>query len=261
MTETGLYLYAVARGLPEGAVDGQTGVHAGPLSRIDLGGLEAVVSPVDLAEFGEAGLRRNLEDLTWLETVARVHDSVVHAVAGHAPVAPMRLATVFLGEGSLRERLAEWSAPLHAALDRVQGCQEWSVKVFVEPGSGTPGPDAAPSGQMPEGAGPGASYLFRRRDQLAAREREQEEAARVGDSVHAELVRGVAASRRLPPQDRRLSGHQGTMVLNAAYLVADGETDRWRQVLEQLRERHPIARVEVNGPWPPYSFATLEEPV
>jgi hypothetical protein len=260
VTEGGIYLYAVARGLPPHALDGEPGLADQPLRSLELAGLQAVLSDVDLADFGEEGLRRNLEDLGWLEQVARRHDDVVSLVAGHAPVAPMRLATVFLGEESLRERLHEWAAGLHAALDRVEGCQEWSVKVFVD----TAGIDdgAGTTGTSSGGAtsGPGAAYLQRRRQQLTAQERAQEEAARVGDAVHEHLSGGVVASRRLPPQDRRLGGYEGTMVLNAAYLVSAAGGDTWRAGLEEIRERYPQARMQLDGPWPPYSFATLDSP-
>lgn len=256
MSETGIYLYAVARDLPPGTVGGATGLRGAPLSQVAVGRLTAVVSEVDLAEFGEEGLRRNLEDLGWLEEVARTHDAVVHLVSEHASVAPMRLATVFLTPDSLRQRAGEWAESLHTALDRVEGCQEWSVKVVVDT---TAQAAAAPDGPTGGQAGsPGAAYLQRRREQLGAQQRAQEAAARTGDDVHAALVEGVVASRRLPPQDRRLAGYEGTMVLNAAYLVSRSGAEEWLGRVEGLRARLPRATIEVRGPWPPYSFATLE---
>jgi len=87
-----------------------------------------------------------------------------------------------------------------------------------------------------------------------------EEAARIGDEVHAALAASVVASRRLPPQDRRLSGYEGAMVLNAAYLVPASDAQPWLELVEQVRALHPRATVRLDGPWPPYSFATLESP-
>lgn len=257
MGETGLYVYAVARGLPEAALEDGSGLRDGPLRQLGVDGLTAVTSEVDLDEFGEEGLRRNLEDLGWLEEVARTHDAVVHAVAGQAPVVPMRLATVFLGEDTLRERLHEWAPGLHASLDRVEGRQEWSVKVLVDTAAAQAEVEAADAGSTDR---PGAAYLLRRQRQLRAQEQVLDDAARTGDSVHQGLVGSVVASRRLPPQDRRLSGYEGTMVLNAAYLVPAADADAWRDLVEQVRAQHPGATVQLDGPWPPYSFATLEAP-
>lgn len=257
MAETGLYLYAVARGLPEAAVAERRGLRDGQLRLTAFAGLEGVVSEVDLDEFGEEGLHRNLEDLAWLEEVARTHDGVVHTVAEQAPVVPMRLATVFLGEDSLRERLEGWASGLHASLDRVEGRQEWSVKVLVDTAAAQREVETAGSGATDR---PGAAYLLRRQRQLKAQEQVHEEAARTGDEVHTALAGSVAASRRLPPQDRRLSGYEGAMVLNAAYLVPASDQEAWQGLVEEVRIRYPRATLLLDGPWPPYSFATLESP-
>lgn len=255
MAEPGTYLYAVARRLPAGALADAHGLRGRPLQVVAEADLQAVASEVDLREFGEEGLRQHLEDLAWLEEVARTHDRVIRTVAHHAEVAPMRLATVFLHEDSVRDRLRGWAPALNAALDRVKGCSEWSVKGYVDTSGSTPEEPTATGGEQ----GSGTAYLLKRRSQLAAQERAQQEAARAGDSVHHALVEGVAASRRLPAQDRRLTGHEGTMVLNAAYLVGDAASDAWRARVDRAVQEHPDVRVELDGPWPPYSFATLED--
>ena len=73
------------------------------------------------------------------------------------------------------------------------------------------------------------------------------------------IVSQCVASRQLTPQDPRLTGHEGTMLLNAAYLVeTEGEADFVRQ-LDELVAAHPDLHIECRGPWPPYSFAVLEQ--
>ncbi|MBV9832459.1 MAG: GvpL/GvpF family gas vesicle protein, partial [Marmoricola sp.] len=91
---TGRYLFAVARGLEPEVLRGVEGLRGAPLDVVEHEGLEAVVCTVDLEEFGEGALRQHLEDLAWLEGVARRHNDVVWATAAHATVAPMRLVTI-----------------------------------------------------------------------------------------------------------------------------------------------------------------------
>ena len=79
----------------------------------------------------ERVLSRNLEDLSWLEKVARGHDTVIHAVAGAAATAPLRLATICLDDDGVRARLDEWHDALETALDRVEGRAEWAVKAYA----------------------------------------------------------------------------------------------------------------------------------
>ncbi len=83
---------AVARGVDPAAVATLSGVAGSPVRAVSYGTLTALVSTVDLIEFGAPGLRRNFEDLGWLEA----------------------------------------TATFDAALRRVQGRTEWGLKVYLD---------------------------------------------------------------------------------------------------------------------------------
>jgi hypothetical protein len=252
MADTVVYLYAVTDAdAPEPAVP--AGVDGAPVRRVVAGSLAAVVSPVDAVSFGEEALRRSLEDLRWLEATARAHHGVVGAVAENGPVAPVRLATVYLDDERVRALLDERAAAFTAALDRVRGRVEWGVKGFAAPSAA-----AAPAEPEPDpGGGPGASYLKRRLAQRDRAARGQEAAFAAAEEAHRALSAAALAGRTYEPQDRRLTGRREEMVLNAAYLVAADDVDALRRVVEE----HSTGAValELTGPWAPYSFATLEE--
>lgn len=254
MGDAGTYIYAVGRELSADRMTSARGLGGSELRLIEQDGLVAVVSTVNLDEFGESGLRRNLEDLNWLEEVARGHDEVVRRAAEAAPtIAPLRLATICHTDEGVRRRLEEWHHDLVQALDRIEGRNEWSVKASTTP--------PAPVGNQDETEIPdsGTAYLRRRRAQLARDEQAAVESAVVADEIHSELAAGAVASRRLAPQDPRLSGHSGTMTLNGAYLVDVAGTDSFHALVRDLAERHPEIRLQIDGPWPPYSFATLDD--
>jgi hypothetical protein len=259
MADTGSYLYAVTRRAVDADLSGSRGLRDEPLRVVQHAGLAAVVSTVGLEEFGEEGLAIHLEDLAWLEEVARAHDAVVSATAALGPTAPLRLATICLNDDAVRERLDLLHVPLKRALDRVEGRREWSVKAFA------PLPMAAEvplDSHLPaEGSlGAGAAYLMRRKAEQAQRERAGEVAANLADELHAALSAPAAASRRLTPQDPRLSGLVGTMILNGAYLVDEADGSAFVEEAQRLSMTHPDARLDIRGPWPPYSFVTLAEP-
>ncbi|MEU3610261.1 GvpL/GvpF family gas vesicle protein, partial [Streptomyces sp. NPDC035033] len=67
-------------------------------------------------------------------------------------------------------------------------------------------------------------------------------------------VRHAAERVRHAPQRSPLSGPYEN-VLNDSYLVADARADAFRAAVSQVAERFPAVRVEVTGPWAPYSFA------
>lgn len=106
-------------------------------------------------------------------------------------------------------------------------------------------------------------HLLGRRDGTAQRRQRQsqaeENALRAAEDVYTGLSERAAAGRRLPAQDPRLSGHEGTMLLNSAFLVDRAATAEFQARLEEVRAAHPECVVDCHGPWPPYSFATLEQ--
>jgi hypothetical protein len=252
--EMGRYMYAISREVVAPELVSMTGLRDAPLEVVRHGELSAVVSNVDLVEFGEEGLRRNLEDLSWLEEVARKHDEVVHAVAALGPAAPLRLATICMDDDAVRRRLDEWHAALVAVLDRITGRLEWSVKLIA------PSPDLGVSGAV-ESTDPeetGAAYLLRKKQEMQTRSSREAHLVSLADTVHESLTAQAVASKRLPPQDARLTGLTGTMVLNGAYLVDVDSAARFEEMVRSMESLHPDCQISSSGPWPPYSFAMLE---
>lgn len=247
----GLYAYALTREQVAEQVRA-TGIGGAEVAAVTHDGLTAIVSTVDLDDFGEDGLHRHLEDLDWVRDVAFAHDDVVREVARFGPVAPLRLATVFHGPDTVAERLRELGPQLAEVLDRIDGRAEWSVKAYSERG-------ASASGQADE-AKPtsGRDYLARRRQQAQDQETASEQHVDAVEALHDQLAQIAVAGRHLSAQDRQLGGYTGEMLMNAAYLVGDEDAERFRALVE---EQEPPAglRFAVEGPWPPYSFAVLDQ--
>lgn len=257
MTETGNWLYTVTRDLDRRSLDELTGVAGEPLRTVEGAGLVAVLGTVPLDSFGEQALHRNLEDLDWLSQVARAHDRVVDTVARQGAAVPLRLATVYLDDERVRATLQARERDFARALDRVTGRTEWGVKALAEPPRGRePEPAGRASGRAKPGAG--AAYLRRRREQTTVREQGERVAVEQAERVHATLAALAAATRLHPPQSRQLSGDTNPMILNAAYLVDEAATREFTSAVAALDDEHDAIRLRLTGPWPPYSFAALD---
>ncbi|MEV8191979.1 GvpL/GvpF family gas vesicle protein [Rhodococcus pyridinivorans] len=258
MTDTtGTWMYAVTDGTLVGhETEGASGVAGEQVRTVQEGGLTAVVGTVPLDDFGEAALARNLEDLDWLERVARAHDSVVAGLARHFSVVPLRLATVCLDDERVRALLTEHREQFASALALVTGRTEWGVKAFADRKALTAA--AAEAHAEGTGSGRGTAYLLRRRAQLAAQESIERDAAERAADIHDRLLRVSAAGRRSAPTDPALSGSQEWMLLNGTYLVDDDRADEFYSEVEELGSLNPGIRLETSGPWPPYSFAGAE---
>ncbi|MFF7214638.1 GvpL/GvpF family gas vesicle protein [Streptomyces sp. NPDC008238] len=248
------YAYAVLRdgGVPAGAMEALTGVAAAPVRLVTSGPLAVAVSPVPAADFHEDALRRHLEDLDWLEAVARAHHTVIEALSAHTTVLPLRLATVYLDDERVRQVLRDDDAAFTDVLERLTGHLEWGVKVYVD----APAAAAGPAGAADD-LSPGRAYLRARHAQRHSRDeayRAAEEAAARVVAIGRELAAGHARHR---VQQGRLAAGAGENVLNDAFLVAHARAEAFRSRALAAGEGLPGVRVDVTGPWAPYSFAAL----
>jgi len=278
--DTGVWTYAITEDGHLSGTGGEvdlswlTGVGETKVRTAASSGLTALVSDVSLAEFGEAALRENLENLDWLDEVAREHHYVIDAAARLFPLLPVRLATVYSGDAAVCAALAEHNGRLLDVLRRVGGRIEWGVKVYAAkepeaaPESGTAGSDKAgpapaarnlAAGGVGEDTGPGGgaglAYLKRRRAQLTAARDTKATAVNAAQAVHADLTAKATGTRLHPPQSAQLSGVRQPMLLNAAYLLDPSDSATFTAAVAGQATAHPELRVELTGPWPPYSFA------
>jgi hypothetical protein len=221
---------------------------------VEEGGLVALVSRVPESEFAAEPLRRNLNDLAWLERVARAHESVLDRVLARTTLVPLRLCTIFDGEDSVRRMLSRERESLERALGELEGRQEWGAKLLVDPAALRDRVQVAEGGEGPTGSG--AAYLMRRRAEREARDDARAVARELAEEVHGRLAAHAVTAVTRPPQNRDLSGHEGEMLLNAAYLVESERVDELREAIGELEARHGAlgARIELTGPWPPYNF-------
>jgi hypothetical protein len=278
MTEdTGVWAYGITEEAQLSGPDGEmdlswlTGVGETRVRTVTCSELAVLVSDVNLAEYGEAALRRNLEDLDWLDEVAREHHYVIDAAARLFPLLPTRLATVYTGDAAVCAALAGRRDQLRSALRRVEGRVEWGVKAYAAQEPDKSGPDKAEpdqsgrpasaaenyasGGDSGPGGGAGLAYLKRRRAQLNTARDSKAAAVTAAQGIHEGLAAKAVDTRLHPPQSAQLSGIRQPMLLNAAYLldVADGPS--FTASVAGQATAHPELRVELTGPWPPYSFA------
>ncbi|WP_275559221.1 GvpL/GvpF family gas vesicle protein [Streptomyces sp. 5-6(2022)] len=273
MTDGLRYAYAVVRdtGAPEAALDtltaleGVTGVAGEQVYAVRHLGLAVLAGAVPAEDFDEGPLRERLEDMAWLEKMARAHQRVVDTAGAESCVIPVRLATVCHGDEGLRRMLATGRERFASALDRLEGRVEWGVKAYAtqqpaaEESTAGAGAAEAPSAPNSPGAMSGRDYLRRRKAQRQAAERrwgDTEEGARL---VHDTLSGLAERSRLHPPQDPKLSGISDRNVLNAAYLVRREDSADFAERVGELAGRTPALRLELTGPWAPYSFTAMDE--
>ncbi|MEW2433526.1 GvpL/GvpF family gas vesicle protein [Streptomyces caniferus] len=252
------YVYVLGRAgtALETAAAQLTGVRDGSLRAVTAGRLAALVSSVPADAFSEEGMKAQLENLTELEEIARRHHAVVEAAGTHATVLPMRLATVYLDDARVRSMLEARGAEFDELLSLLEGHAEVGVKVYADAraaakASPPDSPDPAASQ-----VSPGRAYLQQRR----ARQRTHRDAYRAAGAVAEEVrVRASALARDRVvhrPQQGELASGTGENIANEAYLVPTDRLPEFHRAVSAPADDVPGVRVEITGPWAPYSFAT-----
>lgn len=253
MTEVqNTWLYAV---VPEGRLPPPEtlGVAGETLRAVCGPGLTAVAGSVPRADFDEEPLRAHFEDIAWLERTVRAHHEVVDALAGTGPVLPMRFATLYRDDQRAAAMLHARSEELSAALEQIAGCTEWGVKVYLARLPAAPSPDD----QATDEEHPGTAYLLRRRTRRQEHSEVLRRRADEARQVHGVLAATATRSTQHPVRTGEGSARSEPMVLNGAYLIDDSRLSGFENAVRSVAARHPALRVEVTGPWPPYSFSAV----
>ncbi|MCC9307829.1 GvpL/GvpF family gas vesicle protein [Kitasatospora sp. RB6PN24] len=254
------WLYAVApSGTDLAVLRGMSGVAGEHPRLITAADLAAVVGSVPSSDFDAPALHDHLQDPHWLEHAVRAHHQVIDALARGSRTLPLRFATLYRDDQRVSALLDEHHREFRTALDRVAGRTEWGVKAYLDSArlhddnQGADGRDGTASTGRP-----GTAYLLRRR---AARDRNAQaldDAVERARQVHHELTAVAEDSAEHPLQTPEATGIRDPMVLNGAYLVDHPRAEEFAQVVAGLQDAHrQVLRIELTGPWPPYSFVDL----
>lgn len=232
-----LYLYALLAEGESPLAETGSGLGGEPVLLVRAGGIVAAVG--SLPRVPAAAL-----------ATLREHDAVVQRLAAHArALLPLRFGQALPDEDALRARLERLAPALRRALERVEGCEQMTWRVWAREGA-RPGP--ARSLPTAEDAGPGTRYLAQRRAQAHAQ-------AAVPDALlpALERVRPFVRAERIERAAARGAGGAAGEPWQASvyHLVRRVDREpydrRAGEALLGLRE----PRVRVSGPWPPYAFA------
>lgn len=252
---TATYLYSVVASAAEpsasGAPEGPPGV--GPLRWLALGdNLWLAVADAPLARYRAAAIEKGLKDLDWVSACAIAHERVVEHASRLGTALPMKLFTLFSSDARATTDLARSRTRLRAVLRRIQGRQEWGVRVSVDEATArTRARERAE--QAAEGLSAGARFLTRKGQENKEVRDIVDLGRSAADGVFAGLASYADDTRRRPPS----AAEPGLrLLLDAAFLVPVARADVFREAVRKQAERLAPQgyRVVLTGPWPAYNF-------
>jgi len=207
-------------------------------------GLWLMVSTVPTTEYEESGLAARLTDVEWVAQCGVAHHDVIARAGRTHAVAPFRLLTLFRSEERATEEAMRLKTTIEQALDRVSDRREWVIRVAAVSAS------AQPSRKRPTS---GTSYLMARASQPRTGVAPTPGARRAARELVADLTAYADQIVTRPSE----AAH---VLYDGALLVSrEKETDLGKTVRQWETRLAPIGcRVSLTGPWPPYSFISLD---
>jgi len=163
----------------------------------------------------------------------RAHDRIVRRLAASSSsVLPFRFGSAVRDDAALSAALAPVEDAISRALALVEGCVQFTIRVY-----GEAAPRPAPSRE----AGPGTRWLGER---MAARRVPEIDPI---TKATAAFVRAAKTTRH----DR------APLVASAYHLVPKASARRYRAALASSARDLERVKIETSGPWPAYAFAEL----
>ena len=208
----------------------------------------AAVRLLKIDEFGVLVSDGESEAFPLTQESALAHAAVVRSVLGQTTSLPFRFGTV-LGEQQLRHYVATYKSALKKSLAHVRGCVEMDLKIIWQYSN----PDAA---QPPEDdraqQGPGTAFLEKKRRELLGDERRVAQTAELSNLLRKELG-GLIRDEKIELRP------SGAAVLAAVFhLVESGNSEKYREIVQEICNNRPDLTIRTSGPWPPYSFVNIE---
>ena len=254
-----LYVYAVTRDAVTPEADGVDGTRRFGTATGD--GIAAVFTPVNPEAFSQEAIDARAGDLEWLGAIGYRHQDVVSDLMKRTAIVPLRAFTLFSSEDALRAYLHGHREMLAKMLERLDGKQEWTLRVEFEPARWSESLTSRVASLRAleddiAGAPPGKAFLLRKKfddaKKRASHTAEQEVVAEIERVVLDELSCETIAETR----ERRDGAFPQINVL----LDRDEEAtlQELHGTLNARYEREGVA-LAMTGPWPPYTFASLKD--
>jgi hypothetical protein len=207
-----------------------------------------VAADAPLTRYDAPAIERSLRDLDWVSVCALAHEAVVEEAARRGTVIPMKLFTLFSTDARAVAHVCRRRRTLERVLRRIEGSQEWGVRVTAAPATGTGGGARA---RLAAGPGAGRRFLLEKKRAQDARRGPAAGRAAVRRMLRP-VVREAVACREQPV----VSG--APVVLDAALLVRRARTSGFRRAVKSMSAALAPRgyAVTLTGPWPAYNFVT-----
>ncbi|MBI5956608.1 MAG: GvpL/GvpF family gas vesicle protein, partial [Chloroflexi bacterium] len=175
-----------------------------------------------------------------------------------------RFCTIYRSESGVQETLTRYHDDFLNTLARLEGKHEWGIKIYCDRET-----LAQKVGEISDKVtelkaeiatkSSGMAYFLKKRLEQTIVEEMERVSDECAQGSHDRLSSNAEEAVINPLQNKEITGRQGTMILNGAYLVAERQLTAFRAELAGLEKAYNDLgfSYEMTGPWPPYNFVAI----
>ena len=228
-------------------------------------GIYAVVSKVKMGEFGEEILKKNLADLQWLQTKARIHEKVIEVVMKNSSVIPFKFGTIFKSENSLKMSLNKLSLKLKSNLTYLESKEEWGIKVYCDSREvidflSRYNSEIIKMDKKIGSSSPGKAFLLNKKKKELLDKKTNEKLNEYCGVIFETLKVHCINAKLNGLLPKMVTEREDEMILNSALLVEKSKVPEFIRVADSLRVKYNNEGINFTftGPWPPFNFCSIE---
>ena len=265
--DSGFYLYCIRPQTAKAIEVDKTISGEGKVYIIPYDNIEAVVSEVDLNEFGSEEIQKKAEeDLNWIKEKAQIHEYVIEQAMRVGPnlisVIPMKFGTIFKTEESLKECLRKNYQQFKDSLEKLKGKQEWGVKIYLKENIFRKTIEDKNEAVLAkkkeiESLPKGMAFFTQKQIGEIVNQEKDKELDRITEEIYESLGQLAFSKNKSKLLEKDFTGMLEEMLLNAFYLIEESKLASFQKKVGELKEKYNSLgfEVEMTGPWPSYHFA------
>ncbi|WP_026691526.1 GvpL/GvpF family gas vesicle protein [Alteribacter aurantiacus] len=264
-----LYLYAFIPTNEQTDTPDMTGIDPdSPIEYISHGDITSIICRVKKDEFDETQLKKNVENMSWLQEKAFHHHEMMNHFHQSYTMIPLKFGTIYETKESLESIVHTHNERITELFQTLKQKNEWNVKIYADKQKFTQSvlehsPEIEKKKQEIEQLSKGKQFFERRKlDQFVEKQADKEIAEQC-ENLHEKLLQFSDQSEVKKNWNQKVTGRPEEMCWNSAYLINESDTDRFVQVIQDEKkeavDKESGLDYAVTGPWPAYHFSSFIE--
>ena len=259
-----IYVYCISDSPPALTRDMEPNV----VKSLKIDKFYVIVKYVSESEFSEENFKKNLSDIQWVELNAREHIMVLSMIMESGTVIPFKFGTIYNSEASLKKFITDYSDSLIENLDNLAGKEEWSLKIYCNrkvlcEQIDKLSEEAAALEKQIMASSPGKAFLLNKKKTELIEDEMDRLCKKYGQEYYDEfknLSEATFLNNLLP---KNITGREDSMILNASFLISKNKLAEFNNTVDVLKKKDGNFGffIETTGPWPLFSFISINEKI